>query len=188
MRSLSFSHVKIELSPPHVQDKDSYLTGLQELNISSERSAWVYLGDSADNSIPEKNFEDYVSTLLSRENHPPQGFVKDTILWAKADGEIIGRISIRHELNDFLKKVGGHIGYIVRPSWRGRGVASEMLRQILNTDRAREVGHLLLTCDETNIASEKSILKNGGLFEGYVDMGPSKPRKKRFWITVGTQS
>lgn len=142
------------------------------------------MGDSAPLDLLSNDFESYVCALLERENNPPEGFVKDTVYWAKSENEIVGRIAIRHELNEFLSKIGGHIGYIVRPSWRGKGIATEMLRQLLLTETATSIQKLLLTCDETNIASEKTILKNGGVFESFVEMGENKPRKKRFWIQL----
>jgi predicted acetyltransferase len=125
---------------------------------NSDRSAWVHMGDSEDLSFPRTDFDGYVAALRERETKVREGWVCDTTYWAVSGGEVIGRIAIRHELNDFLKKVGGHVGYIVRPSWRKRGVATEMLGQLLLTDRVRSLGRILLTCDEGNLASEKTIV------------------------------
>jgi predicted acetyltransferase len=178
------STMEVKLILPQIEDKISFLDGFKELKTKSEQSAWVYLGDNSSLDILNCDFEVYVSTLLQRQSQPPEGFVCDTVYWGTIGNEVVGRISIRHELNDFLRKIGGHIGYIVRPSFRAKGVATEMLRQLLLTEKARSIRQLLLTCDETNSASEKTILKNGGIFESYVDMGVEKPRKKRFWINV----
>jgi predicted acetyltransferase len=49
--------------------------------------------------------------------------VSSTFLLAEVDGDIVGRVSIRHELNAYLPSVGGHIGYAVRPAYRRRGYA-----------------------------------------------------------------
>jgi predicted acetyltransferase len=57
--------------------------------------------------------------------------VPATFLVAEVDRALVGRVSIRHELNAFLADVGGHIGYGVRPRYRGRGFATEILRQAL---------------------------------------------------------
>ncbi len=46
-------------------------------------------------------------------------FVPNTFLVADADGEIVGRVSIRHELNVYLAREGGHIGYCVLPASAG---------------------------------------------------------------------
>jgi predicted acetyltransferase len=175
---------EIRLVRPHAKFKDSHLAALQELKSPSDISSWIYLGDNESIDTPAKDFDKYVATLLLRETAPPLPFVCDTTYWAEYRGEVVGRISIRHELNDFLRKFGGHIGYIVRPSYQRRGFATEMLRQLLQTEKAKSIGNLLLTCDDNNLASEKTILKNGGNFETLADMGPDRPKKKRFWIQL----
>jgi predicted acetyltransferase len=66
----------------------------------------------------------------------PADRVPATFLVADVDGAIVGRVSIRHELNDHLTHFGGHIGYGVRPAHRRRGYATEILRQSLVIARA----------------------------------------------------
>lgn len=99
----------------------------------------------------------------------------------ESDEEIIGLINLRHHIDHpVLSTWGGHIGYNVRPSQRGKGYGREMLR--LNLENARELGldKVLLTCNEDNIASEKIILANGGEFSDTYDNEGKKI--KRFWI------
>lgn len=175
---------RLELFRPDIKFKETYLSGLDEMQSDSDQSAWIYLGDSAPRDAPKKDFDQYVQDLLDREHTPPSGWIKDTIYWAMIDDQMVGRISLRHELNDFLRKIGGHIGYIVRPSFRGQGIATEMLRQVLLTKKAKEIGKVLLTCDENNLASQKTILKNNGVFTQLLDVGPERPRKKHFWISL----
>jgi ribosomal protein S18 acetylase RimI-like enzyme len=67
----------------------------------------------------------------------PDGRVPATFLVADVAGVIVGRVSVRHELNDRLSLVGGHIGYAVRPSFRRRGYVTAMLRHALGVARSR---------------------------------------------------
>src|SRR6266850_5512770 len=94
----------------------------------------------------------------------PPGFVPHTTYWLVSDGIVVGVANLRHSLTDALRREGGNIGYGVRPSARRRGFAHELLRRTL--ERARDLGlsEVLLTCDKTNIASVRTILKNGGVF------------------------
>lgn len=51
------------------------------------------------------------------------------LLAADVDGEVVGRVSIRHSIDTpFLAEFGGHIGYATRPAYRRRGFARAMLR------------------------------------------------------------
>ena len=72
----------LQLIRPSVEFKESFLGGFLELTNASERAAWNYLGDSAPLDIPEKNFNEFVKTLLLRETKPPSGFVCDSVYWA----------------------------------------------------------------------------------------------------------
>lgn len=174
---------EIRLEPPQVRFKESYLVAMAEFQTGAERTAWVYLGQDEPHDTPLRNFDEYVLRLRSAQTEALPNFVENTCYWAIYRDELIGRIAIRHELNDYLRRIGGHIGFIVRPSFRQMGVASEMLRQILQTDRARAIKKILITRDEDNLASEKAIIKNGGVFEGIVANGEN-PKKKRFWINL----
>jgi predicted acetyltransferase len=101
-------------------------------------------------------------------------------LAADVAGAVVGRVSIRFELNEFLAQKGGHIGYGVAPEYRRRGYASEILRQALVVIRAAGVNPVLVTCDEDNVASARTIERNGGLYESSVPHDGSAIR--RYWI------
>lgn len=105
--------------------------------------------------------------------------VPSTMLYAFLDDKIVGRASIRHELNNFLFKVGGHVGYAVATPYRNQGIATEILKQTLKY--CRNILHLervLITCDDDNIGSYKTIEKNNGILENRHDL------KRRYWIDL----
>ncbi|TWG91405.1 putative acetyltransferase [Nocardioides sp. J9] len=92
------------------------------------------------------------------------------------DDEVVGFLHLRHGLNDFLLEEGGHIGYSVKPSARRRGHATEALR--LGVVEAARLGieRVLVTCDEDNDASRRTIEANGGELEDV------RNGKRRYWI------
>jgi len=112
------------------------------------------------------------------------GGVPRTTYWLVDDLGFIGRVSIRHRLNETLMRVGGHVGYEIRPSRRGRGYGTLALRLGLEKARALGIRKALLTCDATNLPSRKIIEANGGVLEDEIPMGEGKPVKQRFWIDL----
>jgi predicted acetyltransferase len=113
-----------------------------------------------------------------------EGDVPATSLYAFIGDQIVGKVSVRHELNDYLRNIGGHIGYGVLNEHRGKGYASQMLEGALGYCRSLGLSRVLVTCDENNLASRKVIEKNGGVLENFYDPGKGAPRKMRFWITI----
>ena len=118
---------------------------------------------------------------LSQPGTPrPTGWVTGTYLWMvddTADGaEVVGRISLRHELTPWLLEVGGHIGYAVRPSARRQGHATAALGQMLAVAAGHGIDPVLVTCDRDNIGSRRTIEANGGVLEDVRGV------KMRFWV------
>jgi predicted acetyltransferase len=93
---------------------------------------------------------------------------------------IFGAINIRHCLNEYLFQFGGHIGYGIRPSERGKGYASLMLGMALPIAKKLGIDEVLVTCDKNNTASAKTIIKNGGILEN--EVMEEEEIVQRYWI------
>lgn len=95
---------------------------------------------------------------------------------------LIGMVNIRHRLNDVLKTSGGHIGYSVRASKRQMGYATEMLGLALKKCQALHIPRALVTCDQDNIASAKTIKNNHGqLAQSFMHEGTMI---EHYWIEL----
>lgn len=101
----------------------------------------------------------------------------------QSDNRLVGIIDLRHHINHpILGTWGGHCGYSVRPSERGKGYAKEMLRLNVKNAKKRGIEKMLVTCDSDNTASEKTILANSGVFENTINVDGTE--MKRYWINV----
>ncbi len=170
--------MNLELKRLTINDEAAFKEGLKLFSdMESEWYSFVW--------HEGMTFEDHLKILDCRyrgEGLRP-GNVPDSMLYAFYEGKIVGRSSIRHELNDLLIKTGGNIGYAVATTYRKRGFATEILKQSLNYCRdVLNLEQVLITCDDDNIASAKTIEKNGGLLENKVFSESENKLKRRYWI------
>lgn len=165
----------LRLRPPRPDDEDAVrLAHTQEMGE---------FGFTLNFDVDEP-FVDWVDRCerYARGIDVPDHLVPAAFLLAEVDGEVVGRSSIRFELNDFLERQGGHIGYGVRPQFRGKGYATEMLRQSLVIARSRGVDDVLIFCDDDNIGSRTVIERCGGEFQRLVHLDDEPMPMRRYLI------
>ncbi|MFB6724660.1 GNAT family N-acetyltransferase [Kribbella sp. NPDC056345] len=151
---------------PVPQDGSGYHEGEHDVHSAEGFAAWVrYLRDRSDPSTPMK-----------------EGFVHATHWWIVEGGEYLGAITLRHSLTEKLLDGGGHIGYGVRPSARGRGLAGWALGEVVKHARKLGLERVMVSCDDANIASAKTIERNGGVLEDIRETWLGTTR--RYWITT----
>ncbi|MCH1883623.1 GNAT family N-acetyltransferase [Agrococcus sp. ARC_14] len=132
-------------------------------------------------------FERWLERERLQNERGIDGFVPATAWWIVDDaapGTVLGSIHLRHELNEWLLAEGGHIGYGVRPSARGRGVATAALLLVLERARAMGIERVLLCCESDNPASRATIVAAGGVLED-VRESAEHGRYERYWIALG---
>jgi predicted acetyltransferase len=131
-------------------------------------------------------FGQYLDRLAawSRGEGLPEGFVPAGFYVGVVRGAVVGRVSIRFRMNEFLSRIGGHIGYGVRPSRRRQGYATRMLQLALPICRDRQIERALVTCDIDNLGSRRVIERCGGVLESITADPSLAVQKRRYWVPV----
>ncbi len=182
------SRARIRLIQPTVQLHDAFLDCAFEFG-TGHRDGF------ATDSVPDDDLNDpsrfaaWVATRVAYADEAtelPPDRVHDTLSWIideRDPSRILGSISLRHRLNDFLLAVGGHIGYGVRPSARRQGVATAALRLALDQAKDLDLQRVLITCQTDNAASARTIERNGGALEDIRET-PDHDTVRRYWIDL----
>jgi predicted acetyltransferase len=172
-----------ELITPTVRLRESWLASRDEWGRGVRQDgAGLRTGDDVDSVA---GFTRWVGRLLREADASraaDEARVRASYWWIAEDGTYLGAITLRHELDDFLLRAGGHVGYGIRPSARGRGVATWALRSLLIKASALGLRQVLVTCDDSNLASARVIEKAGGVLDDLRDTELGLTR--RYWITL----
>lgn len=143
----------------------------------------------SDACIGYGNYKDFDNWLIGMQNRHtgknlPEGYVRENFYLCYEDTEMICVFNLKFELTEFLLNFGGHIGYAVRPSKRNRGLATQILKHGLEIAKKFGFDQILCVCDKNNYASEKVILKNGGIYENNLYETDENVFVKRYWIEL----
>jgi predicted acetyltransferase len=159
-------------------DEEAFLRALTLTAVSDPNFAHYYRTELA--------FATFLHILADAEAgiRLPDGHVPSTLLFGFVDAEIVGRLMLRHSLNDFLRRIGGNIGFVVVPGHRRLGYATEMLRQGLHLASSKGMEKVLVTCDEDNVASRRTIERCGGVYEGSASRPEDLVAKRQYWISL----
>ena len=182
---------------PSVEYKDSFLQMVAA--IQADESSTVFNSEQRLDLERLENpavFEAYCQQLRNESKgiDLPANYVPHTTFWLLEQKNgidtVVGRINIRHLLNEFLLKFGGHIGYVINPAHRGKGLGTLILK--LGLERARFLvedltgydDQVLVTCNVNNVGSQKVIENNGGFLSEVVDFNHFKADQMFYWIKL----
>lgn len=155
-------------------------------HLNEMMAQWYASGETivpyAIRRLDYRKFDDYLQNL--EITNPTQGLVPDSTFFCLDEDQdlFVGAVNIRHYLNDRLLLDGGHIGDGVIPSQRNKGIATQMIGLALEECRKLGIDRVLMVCDKDNIASAKTIQKNGGVLENEPVVDGIV--QQRYWITL----
>lgn len=148
---------------PELNDIEEVISYIEEHYSYNEKSL------SASNGLTSMKYEDWVDTIHKSVNIPNGAWGKSYTYFVFDNKKLIGILGIRYGLSDELADIYGHIGYGVRPSERRKGYATKMLKFALEESRKLGLEKVILGCYKENVASAKTIIKNGGVLIREVD-------------------
>lgn len=133
--------------------------------------------------------EDYDEFLSKLEDNKYQERIKpeyspQTTFGVFIDDRLIGGFNLRHILKGNLINHGGHIGYLIRPSERKKGYGTQLLKCALNEAKKLGIEKVLISCRTENVASERVILNNNGIYENDFYEEETGKTFKRYWIEL----
>ena len=161
---------KFYLEVPSIKRKNDAIEYIEEhYKYKSNINGCGSLDDYIDNYEYwlQKLEEDY-KRVPNEEKVPSRTY----FLIRENDNKIIGMINIRLTLNERLSKFGGHIGYGIRPTERGKGYNKINLYLGLKVCDEYGIDKVFLDADLNNPASWKTMEALGGIRvkEYYEDM------------------
>ena len=136
-----------------------------------------------DRYLESSGYEEWLDEVRYLEFNSDSSKVSASTFFMVDDNDfIIGMVNIRHTLNDKLLFHGGNIGYSIRPTKRGKGYAKIALFLALKECFSLGLTRVLITAEDNNVPSYRTIEALGGVMENKVlDEGKYF---RRYWIDV----
>jgi predicted acetyltransferase len=167
----------MRLVRPERKYEASWMAGLREFEDKGINGFW---------NVPFKpvNIGEYVQRT---EDHSygkniPENWMPATTFWLIDEDDVVGHVNVRHVLVEWSHRIGGHIGFAIRPSaWR-KGYGRKILELALLEARTIGLSKVLVTCNDTNLGSIKIIESNGGRFQDINEVKGEMVR--RYWIEI----
>ncbi len=160
-------------------DEEAFFIGLKEWP-EQERTWYTF------DWKPGVSFLEHLNRLkLNKIGYKlPQGHVSSSMLYGFVDQVIVGRVNVRHTLNEFLLERGGHIGYSVAKAYRRNGYAKQMFAQVLPYCKSLGLNKILITCSDNNMPSVKLIEHFGGQLESSFFDDQKNEKVLRYWLQL----
>lgn len=170
-----------------VKPKESFVK-----EIRSYREEMLLAGSSMDGTGALRRMENPLdwlnyNAIMENPETVPENKVQATqfVLTDSDTGRIYGMLQVRHELNEYLRKYAGHIGYSVRPTERRKGYAKKMLKLALGyCKETLGLERVMVSCLVENEASRRTILACGGVFEETVYEHIENVWLEKYWISL----
>jgi len=174
----------MELVPLTMEHKGMLQEFLADFQAAGETNIPAYF------ARPDWTHEEAVRTFAdwSRGEGLSAGLVPTTTLFLMVEAQLVGVVNFRHRLTEELEAYGGHVGYSVAPSHRGKGYGTRLLAGALNQASGQGLDRVLVTCDPVNLPSIRVIEKNGGVYMDTLFEEDIQRQVSRFWIEVEDRS
>ena len=165
-----------DLIAPTERLHDAWLTAHTEWGAGLHEDGFGLLPTDEVNS--KAGFEAWVARLAEDSAHC-------TYRWIIEGDQVLGGVALRHKSNE-TAQWAGNIGYGIRPSARGRGLATWALGRMVDEARVLGMDRLLVVCEAGNRASAKTIERQGGILDD--EHGSENSTAWRYWIRISESS
>lgn len=177
---------KFYLELPTMERKNEVL---EYINEFYEYNSQIHGTGGLDRALQKgKTYEEWLDNSLKlheKEYAFSKGLVPSiTYFLIRNDNKLVGMIDLRLELNVYLRNLGGHIGYSIRPTERKKGYNKINLYLCLLEAQKYGLDKALITCAAHNEGSRKTILALGGIFEKNTIDESNNETMELYWIDV----